>query len=89
MRRRRRTSIATRAMSEVARITRTSTRTSAVFLKVGLVDILTSNRFADGSFLDTVVCLNPVITDWSQVRKVICNSSKCDQSGFMHADCFR
>ena len=26
--------------------------------------------------------------DWSTVTRVICNSGKCNQSGYMHAECF-
>merc|ERR1711879_1136693 len=37
---------------------------------------------------EKVTCLSPEIRDWSQAVKVICNSAHCDQSGFMHADCF-
>ena len=39
-------------------------------------------------FPEKVTCLSPEIRDWSQAVKVICNSAHCDQSGFMHADCF-
>ena len=37
---------------------------------------------------DTIGCLNPEIVDWSSVARVICNSGKCNQSGYMHAECF-
>ena len=37
---------------------------------------------------DTIGCLSPEIVDWSTVTRVICNSGKCNQSGYMHAECF-
>ena len=61
-------------------------RTSAVSLKV-LSLVVTCHHLS--YFEDTVVCLNPEILDWNNVNKVICNSSKCNQSGYMHAECFR
>ena len=39
-------------------------------------------------FSEKVGCSRPEIVDWSQVVKVVCNSPHCDQSGFMHAECF-
>ena len=40
------------------------------------------------SVSEKVTCLNPEIVDWSDVVKMTCNSAHCDQSGFMHAECF-
>ena len=37
---------------------------------------------------EKVTCESREIVDWSDVVKVICNSAHCDQSGFMHVDCF-
>ena len=37
---------------------------------------------------EKVTCESREIVDWSDVVKVICNSAHCDQSGFMHAECF-
>ena len=40
------------------------------------------------NFTEKVACLKPEIVDWSGVVKVVCNSPHCDQSGFMHTECF-